>query len=242
MHLQDYEKDGLTVTRDGAVLTARLERGEGNPVSMEICEALTELLNDPPEGAHILIFAAGGAAFCTGRDRGASDPAGLVRESGILIGLNEAIEASRLVTIARVQGDAAGFGAGMAALSDVTIATRSARFSFPEAKIGLAPAVVLAWLPRLVGRRAAFWMTATAQPLAGDELLRLGLVNQLVEDEAELDAAVAAAVAQLTAHKPRNHAEIKAMLRDFEGLSADKVNRMASSRLVVGVLRRGEAD
>ncbi len=220
MHLQDYEKDGLTVTRDGAVLTARLERGEGNPVSMEICEALTELLNDPPEGAHILILAAGGAAFCTGRDRGASDPAGLVRESGILIGLNEAIEASRLVTIA----------------------TRSARFSFPEAKIGLAPAVVLAWLPRLVGRRAAFWMTATAQPLAGDELLRLGLVNQLVEDEAELDAAVAAAVAQLMAHKPRNHAEIKAMLRDFEGLSADKVNRMASSRLVVGVLRRGEAD
>ena len=242
MHLQDYESDGLTVTREGAVLTARIDRPEGNPVSMAICENLTRLLSDPPEGAHVLVLAAGGTAFCLGRDRGASDPAGLVRESAILIGLNEAMEASRLVTIARVQGNAAGFGAGLAALSDVTIATRQAEFSFPEAKIGLAPAVVLAWLPRLVGRRAAFWMTATAEPLAGDELVRLGLVNLLVEDEAALDAAVDAAIGKLTARKARNHAEIKAMLRDFEGLSADKVNRMAGSRLVVGALRRGDAD
>lgn len=242
MHLDTYESDGLSVTREGTVITARLERGDGNPVSMAICEGLTRLLNDPPEGAHILVLTAGGPSFCLGRDRGASDPAGLARESEVLIGLNEAMESSRLVVISRVQGDAAGFGAGMAALSDVTIAVRSAQFSFPEGKIGLAPAVVLAWLPRLVGRRTAFWMAATAEPVSGEDLLRLGLVNTLVEDEAGLDAAVSEAVAKLSARKPRNHAEIKAMLRDFEGLPAEKVNRMASSRLVVGVLRRGDAD
>lgn len=240
MRMQDHGCEGLTVTREGSVLTARLDRPEGNPVSMSICETLTRLLTAPPEGAHILVLAAAGPAFCLGRDRGAGDPAGLARESDLLIGLNEALERSRLVTVARVQGDAAGFGAGLAALADVTIAVRGAAFSFPETGIGLAPAVVLSWLPRLVGRRAAFWMTATAQPVAGEDLLRLGLVNRLVEDEAGLDAAIAETVAILSSRKARNHAEIKAMLHDFEGIPAEKTNRMAASRLVLGVLRRTE--
>lgn len=242
MELEQFSCEGLSVTAQGPVLRAHIDRGEGNPVSMAICRNLTRLLNDPPEAAHVLILSSGGTAFCTGRDRGAVDPAGLAEESEILIGLNEAIEGSRLVTIARVHGDAGGFGAGMAALSDVTIAVRGAKFFFPEAKIGLAPAVVLAWLPRLVGRRAAFWMTATAEAVSGDELVRLGLVNRLVSDAPELDAAIDETVAALTSKKKRNHAEIKAMLRDFEGIPSEKVNRMASSRLIVGALRRGDAD
>ena len=37
------------------------------------------------------------------------------------------------------------------------------RFYFPEVGIGLAPALVLAWLPRLIGERQAFWLTATGE-------------------------------------------------------------------------------
>lgn len=238
MDLDEFSCEGLTVTGDGAVLTALLDRPGGNPLSMSICVALTRLLSSPPEGAHILIIAAAGQSFCIGRDRGASDPSGLVAESDILIHLNQALVDSRLVTIARVQGNAGGFGAGLAALCDVTIAQRSASFFFPESKIGLAPAIVLGWLPQLVGRRAAFWLTATSMPVAGEQLLRLDLVNELVDDEAGMDAAVARSVGELSARKPRVHAEIKAMLRDFEGLATDKVYAMAGSRLVVGAQRR----
>ncbi len=240
MQPADHACEGMAVTREGAVLTARIDRPEGNPVSMAICRSLTRLLLDPPEGAHVLVLASAGPAFCLGRDRGASDAAGLAAESEALIGLNQALERSRLVTVARVQGDAAGFGAGLAALCDVAVAVRGARLSFPEAKIGLAPAVVLGWLPRLVGRRMAFWLTATAEAVTGDDLVRLGFVNEVVADEAALDEAVARRVEALAARRPRVHADIKAMLRDFEGIPADKAYAMAGSRLVVGAQRKGE--
>jgi enoyl-CoA hydratase/carnithine racemase len=240
MDTQDYGCDGLTVSAEGPVLTARLDRPNGNPMSMAVCAALTRLLDSPPGGAHVLVVSSAGPQFCMGRDRGATDPGGLMSEAEALIGLNQTLERTRLVTIARVQGHAAGFGAGLAALCDVAIAVRGAQFSFPESRINLAPAVVLGWLPRIVGRRAAFWLTATAEPVDGDELVRLGLVNEIVEDETALDAAVSRRVEALLAAKPRVHAEIRAMLRDFEGVPSDKAYGMAAARLVVGSQRRAE--
>lgn len=240
MDLQDRGCEGMTVTAQGPVLTARLDRPGGNPISPAICGALTRLLADPPSGAHVLLLKAVGPTFCMGRDRGASDPGGLLGEAESLIGLNQALETSRLVTLARVQGHAAGFGAGLAALCDVAVAVRSAQFSFPEARIPLAPAIVLAWLARTVGRRAAFWLTATGEPVEGDELVRLGLVNEVVEDEAALDEAVRRRVEALVARSPRVQGEIRLMLRDFESLPTDRAYAMAASRLVVGSLRRNE--
>lgn len=240
MDVQDYGCEGLSVTAQGPVLTARLDRPGGNPVSMAICAALTRLLADPPAGAHVLVLSAAGPTFCMGRDRGASDPGGLMGEAEALIGLNQALERTRLVTVARVQGHAAGFGAGLAALCDVAVAVRAARFSFPEASIPLAPAIVLAWLPRMVGRRAAFWLAATGEPVEGDDLLRLDLVNEVVADEAALDAAVGRRVEAIVARSPRVQGEVRAMLRDFEALPADRAYAMAATRLVVGSLRRNE--
>lgn len=240
MASQDYGCEGLIVSQDGPVVTARLDRPNGNPMSMAVCGALAHLLGSPPEGAHVLVIAAAGPQFCMGRDRGASDSGGLMSEAEALIGLNQALERTSLVTVARVQGHAAGFGAGLAALCDVAVAVRRAQFSFPEARINLAPAVVLGWLPRIVGRRAAFWLTATAEPVEGDNLVDLGLVNEIVEDEAALDDAVRRRVETLVAVKPRVHAEIRAMLRDFEGVPSDKVYAMAGARLVVGSQRRTE--
>lgn len=240
MDFQDFSCDGLSVTVDGAVISARLDRPGGNPISMAICASLTRLLSDPPAGAHVLVLSASGETFCMGRDRGASEPGGLVGEAEALIGLNQALDRSRLVTVARVHGDAAGFGAGLAALCDVAVAMRSAQFSFPEARIPLAPAIVLAWLAPVVGRRAAFWLTATGEAVAGDEVVRLGLVNEVVEDEAALDAAVARRVEALVARSPRVLAEVRSMLRDFDGLPIERAYAMAATRLVVGSLRRNE--
>src|SRR3712207_6933355 len=49
------------------------------------------------------------------------------------------------------------------AACDVSVAVASARIFFPEVSIGLAPALVLAWLPRVIGAREAFWLTATGR-------------------------------------------------------------------------------
>ena len=135
---------------DGVIL-AELSRPPENLFSIELCDRLAALLDDPPEGAHVLRFRSTGDVFCLGRDRGGSTPAEVRAEAEALAGLTRSAQRTRLVTVAEVQGDAAGFGVGLVAAFDVSVAVRDASFRFPEVGIGLAPALVLAWLPRVVG-------------------------------------------------------------------------------------------
>jgi enoyl-CoA hydratase/carnithine racemase len=162
-------------------------------------------------------------------------------EAETLVSVQRALRRTRLVTVAEVQGDAAGFGVGMLAACDVSVAVADARFSFPEISIGLAPALVLAWLPRLVGERQAFWLTATGEKISATRALELGLLNAVVDSPEELTKDVDERVTMLRAGNPRVHAEIRDMLRAFSPLGDDAALDMSIDRLVVGSLRRGEA-
>jgi methylglutaconyl-CoA hydratase len=229
---------GLTFDREGAVLTARLDAAGGNLMTMDMCDALAAVLTNPPEGIHVLVLAAAGDQFCMGRERTAATPDDLPEEVRRLVAVNEALASTTLVTVARVQGDAAGFGVGLAALCDVAVATRGARLTFPEVRINLAPALVLAWLPHMVGRRAAFWLTASGAPVFGDDAVRIGLLNEVVDDTDALDAAIADKVEALLAGEHRVHNEIRSMLRSVESLSEQQSYELARDRLVLGSLRR----
>lgn len=229
---------GLTFDRDGAVLTVRLDSPGGNLMTMDMCDALAGVLTTPPAGVHVLVLSAAGDSFCMGRERTAATPDDLPTEVRRLIAVNEALAATPLVTVARVHGDAAGFGVGLAALCDVAVATHTAQLSFPEVRINLAPALVLAWLPHMVGRRAAFWLTASGAPVSGDEAVSIGLLNEVVADVDALDAAVAAKVEALLAGEPRVHNGIKSMLRSVESLSVPQAYELAADRLVLGSLKR----
>ncbi|MCV7061831.1 enoyl-CoA hydratase/isomerase family protein [Mycolicibacterium vaccae] len=235
---QEISVPGLTVEQDGAVLRVHLNSADGNLMTMDMCDALSGILSAPPAGAHVLVLSGAGDSFCLGRERTAATPDDLPGEVRRLVAVNEALAATSLVTVARVHGDAAGFGVGLAALCDVAVATRAARLSFPEVRINLAPALVLAWLPHMVGRRAAFWLTASGAQVSGDEAVRIGLVNEVVENVDALDAAVADKVGVLLSAQPRVHTEIRAMLRSVESLSERQSYELASDRLVLGSLRR----
>lgn len=230
--------DGLTVTQDGAVLRIHLDRPDGNLLTLAMADSLAELLMSPPESAHVAVLEAAGDAFCLGRERTAATPEDLPREVARLIAVNRALLHTPLVTVARVHGDAAGFGVGLAALADVAVATRSAGFSFPEVNMDLAPTLVLAWLARVVGRRQAFWMTATGEPVSGREAVELGFVNEVVEDEAALDQAVARRVDALRSRAPRAHTEIRSMLRAAADLTEEQSYDLSAEKLVLGSLRR----
>jgi methylglutaconyl-CoA hydratase len=226
-------------TTDG-VITAELDRPPQNLFSIALCDELTGVLSDPPPGAHILRLRAAGDVFCLGRDRGGSTPSDARGEAEALARVTRAARRTKLVTVAEVQGDAAGFGVGLVAAFDVAVAVRQATFRFPEVGIGLAPALVLAWLPRVAGRREAFWLTATGDPLSAARAAELGLLNEVVETRDELTKRVDEMVAQLRTRSPRVHADIKDMLRAFGELGDDSALDASVDRLVVGSLRRGE--
>ena len=234
---------GLSISpvTDGVVV-AELDRGPDNLWTLADLRELVGVLEAPPEGAHVLRVRSVGEAFCLGRERaGTSTAPGVVRgEAETLVAVTRAFRRTRLVTVAEVQGDAAGFGVGVLAACDVAVAVADARFSFPEVGIGLAPALVLAWLPRTIGERQAFWLTATGEQVTAARALELGLLNAVVGTADELRKDVDERVAQLRARSPRVHADIKDMLRAFGAVGDDQALDMSIDRLVVGSLRRGE--
>jgi methylglutaconyl-CoA hydratase len=222
------------------VLEVVIDRPPDNLLTVGLCAELTELLLSPPPGAHVLRLRAAGEVFCLGRERAGSTPGELRSESRTLVGLHRALRDTPLVTIAEVHGDAAGFGVGVLAACDVAVAFSGASLWFPEVGIDLAPALVLAWLPRIVGDRQAFWLTATGEPISAARGLELGLLNEVVSSPEALAKDVQARVDALRTRNPRIHGEIKDMLRAFRPLDEDQALELSIDRLVVGALRRGE--
>ena len=230
---------GVKALSDG-VLEVLIDRPPHNLLTIDLCAELTELLRKPPAGAHVLLLRTAGEVFCLGRERAGATPADLVSETRTLVELYQALRTSPLVTIAEISGDAAGFGVGMIAACDVSIAVSDAHFSFPEVGINLAPALVLAWLPRIVGERNAFWLTATGESITASRAQELGLVNEVVSGADALTKEVTERTSALCARNPRIHSEIKDLLRAFRSLDEDQALELSIDRLVVGALRRGE--
>jgi methylglutaconyl-CoA hydratase len=230
---------GFTISSPAeGIVEVDLDNGPDNLLTIAMCEQLTELLLHPPAGGHVLRLSANGPAFCLGRERAGTTPADLHAETQVLVGVQRALRRTPLVTVAEVQGDAAGFGVGLLAACDVAVATTEARFWFPEIGIGLAPALVLAWLPKVVGERQAFWLTATGEKITATRAVELGLLNAVASGPEGLSKDVDERVAALRERDPRLHTEIREMLQAGRGLDEDQALELSVDRLVVGSLRR----
>ncbi|CAJ1501084.1 enoyl-CoA hydratase/isomerase family protein [[Mycobacterium] burgundiense] len=228
--------ESIATLTDG-VLRVTLPLSADGLISLDDCDRFAELLNSPPDSAHVVVIESNAESFCLGRERSAATVHELPGEVERLVAVNQALRNTRLVSIAKVQGDAAGFGVGLAALSDIALAASTAKFSFPEVNIGLAPVLVLAWLPQLVGRREAFRLTATGAAISAARAAELDIISESV-DAAGLDERVAAVVETLLPHDPRVHQEIRDFLRISEQATEEEATELAKSRLVIGSLRR----
>jgi methylglutaconyl-CoA hydratase len=230
----------LLVDDQGPLLSVQISRPPGNLFTLEMCRDLTRLLLSPPVQARVLHLSAAGPSFCLGRERTARTTADIYAMTRALADLNAALVASSLAVVAEVGGDAAGFGVGLAALAGVAIAAAAARFSFPEAEAGLAPALVLAWLPSVVGRRQAFWLTSAGQAIDAGEAERCGLINRAVP-AGQLSGAARGAVGLLLRQPASVCAEIKRDLASFTGLGVSAASDRAVDRLALrSVLLNGQ--
>lgn len=97
--------------------------------------------------------------------------------------------------IAAVNGPASGGGFALVLGSDVRLAARSARFNAAFIRIGLSACDIgTSWLlPRLVGAARAQELMLTGRVFDADEAYRIGLVVDLLDDDALLDAAISKA-------------------------------------------------
>ncbi|MBX7203350.1 MAG: enoyl-CoA hydratase/isomerase family protein [Bacteroidia bacterium] len=135
----------------------------------------------------IIITGTGEKAFAAGADISefanfnAAEAEKLSREGGKVF---TAIEQCTKPVIAAVNGFALGGGCELAMACHLRIASANARFGQPEVNLGLIPGYAgTQRLTQLIGKGKALEYLMTADMIAAEEALRLGLVNAVVERE-----------------------------------------------------------
>jgi enoyl-CoA hydratase len=166
-------------------------------------DALGELRED--RACRVIILTGTGKGFCAGLDlaEGVAMPnmGGLGRaQAGMRVqqyiaNLIPLLRSQPQPIIAAVNGAASGGGLALALGSDIRIAAASARFNVAFIKVGLSACDIgTSWiLPRLIGASRAYELMLTGRFADAAEAERIGLVTQVVPDDALLDAALAEA-------------------------------------------------
>ena len=141
--------------------------------------------------------------------------------------------------IGAIQGPAIGGGLGLSLVPDFRVVSPEARFAANFAKLGIHPGFGLTvTLPRLIGTQAANLMFFTGRRLSGEEALKIGLADQLVDQDKLRDAARALAL-EIAENAPLAVVSVRATVR--QGL-ADKVAAATEHELKEQQWLRGTED
>ncbi|MGR8920482.1 MAG: enoyl-CoA hydratase/isomerase family protein [Gammaproteobacteria bacterium] len=208
----------LLVDRRDGCLRVTLNRPEkrnalSRALLAEIRSTFLDAADDPElriavvSGAGEKSFAAGGDLADLAKVRTAADTRAMSADARAAM---DAIRRFPLPVLAALNGDALGGGAELAVACDFRLAARHARIGFLQAKLNISSA----WggggdLMDLVGAKRALRLLCTAEVLAPDEALRLGLYDAVADGS--LEDAVETFVAPYLERSPRVLRAYKAM-------------------------------
>lgn len=158
----------------------------GKQLIIDLVDVVDRLETDPD--VRVVIVTGSGRAFCAGADikerAGSPDDFSLQRTSALLSPTFRRIERLDQVTIAAVNGVAAGGGLELAMACDLRIASAAATVALPEIKLGILPgAGGTQRLPRLIGAPRAKEMMLFGNFVDASTALNWGLVNAVTEPD-----------------------------------------------------------
>jgi len=220
------------------VLTFTLDNsGHGNEVTGAMFDAmLAELRSEAAKPlARILRIRAKGDVFCTGRERAARTAAGLRREAARILKFKAALRSTPLISIAEVQGNAFGFGFGLAILCDFPLVAEHVSLGFPEMRHGLAPAAIMAYLGEYALPRFAFPLVLFGEPIDPHHAQQIGLISQVLPAD-RLSADADALVARILQLDPSAVRRCKTFFLSAQQNSFDTNCRLAVDALAKGSL------
>ncbi|WP_295214799.1 enoyl-CoA hydratase-related protein [uncultured Brevundimonas sp.] len=140
------------------------------------------------------------------------------------------------LTVAIVEGNAMGGGAGIVAACDMAVAVEGARFAFSEVKLGLIPATIAPYVIEAVGARRARQLFLTANAFDADYAAHAGLID-LVLPEGSVDEFISMLSDSLTNNAPGAMGEAKRLVNDIahhkidNGLMDETAKRIARARV-----------
>jgi methylglutaconyl-CoA hydratase len=231
--------DPVVIDRSGEVLTFTLNNAEaGNEVTAPMFDAMIAALRSEATVpmARVLRMRARGEVFCTGRERAGTDAVSIHHEVSRLIELKRLLRASSMITIAEVQGNAFGFGFGLAILCDFTLVSSSAKLAFPEMRKGLPPAAIMAYLGRYTLPKQVFPMVLFGDAITPEAALNAGLVTRVCAP-ATLQAEADALADRILALDDAGARQCKSFFQATEESSLEHNFRCATETLTVSALR-----
>lgn len=179
-----------------------------NALSVEMaqeCFHATELLLSRDD-VRVLLLRGEGRAFVAGGDLQAlqSDPVGAAM--AIIEPMHACIRqwhSAPWLTMAVVQGAAAGAGLSLVAAADLVLATSAARFVYAYSDIATTPDLGLSWsLVRRIGRSRTLEMALLGHGLSAEQACEWGLVQRVVSAE-QLDVELAALLKRILSLDPQ---------------------------------------
>ncbi|NWR08811.1 ECHP enzyme, partial [Paradoxornis webbianus] len=158
--------------------------------SVAVLQALEDGLKkaDADPSVKAVMICGENGKFSAGADiRGFSSPKRRGSALGPIVSL---IESSEKPVVAAIEGVALGGGLEVALGCHYRVAHVKARMGLPEVTLGLLPgAEGTQRLPRLIGVPAALDMITTGKHITATEALKLGLVDEIVEENT-IEAAI----------------------------------------------------
>jgi enoyl-CoA hydratase/carnithine racemase len=183
----------LAFEMDGHVAIVEMRRPPHNFFDAALIRDIADLLErvDRDPQARAVVLAAEGRSFCAGANFGAPREGAQGSAGGQLYAEALRIFAAAKPIVAAVHGPAIGGGLGLALAADFRVTCAEARFAANFTRLGFHPGFGLTvTLPELVGRNAAELMLLTGRRIGGDEAVRIGLANVLVEASKVREAAI----------------------------------------------------
>ena len=222
----DSQNPVLIDRDDRDVVTLTLNRPEvrnafGPQMMRDLIDAFDGLRDD--DAVRAVVITGAGAAFSAGADL--SWMSGLIDNS-----FDEHVEDSRgfermlravddapMPVLARVNGHAIGGAAGLLGCVDVAVAVRGAKLGFTETRLGLAPAMISAYVQPRIGITNARRYFLTGERFDADAARAMGLVHEVCEPD-DLDAVCDAVVDSILAAGPQAQRATKALIRDIAAI------------------------
>lgn len=217
----------VEVTQEGKVRTIRLNRpNKMNAISEELAWAVLAAVEDAKhdDDTWIIGLTGTGRAFCAGLDLTGTNDADFSGMSEQTAMLDDLGWVSRFCSelrygcdkpiVAGINGVAVGAGLSLALAADIRLMARSARLMAGYPRIGGSPDGGMSYtLSQLVGYEQAMRFLLENRTVLGDEARELGLVGEVVDDEA-FDARFAEYCQQLTTLSPITARSTKRVVRE----------------------------
>ena len=184
----------LIVEMNDRICTVKINRPQAlNALNIETTSEIYSCFKEleKKNNIDVIIVTGEGKAFVAGADISYMRDltAGEAKEFG-LSGINafNAIENSKKIIIAALNGFTLGGGCELAMACDIRIASSKAKLGQPEVTLGITPGFAgTQRLPRIIGVAKAKELIYTGDIISAQEAEKLGLVNKVVEPELLMD-------------------------------------------------------